>query len=112
MTSLSPTYGSARPSMSRGVSRRTVLKGGALAAAAIALPAAFWMRKAWAAPIQSGDRVPFLIIGTGYGGAVAALRLTQAGHHVHMLEMGKAWDTVATGPAQSEHDHPTEPDAS
>ncbi|HVK26582.1 MAG TPA: GMC oxidoreductase [Actinokineospora sp.] len=37
-----------------------------------------------------------LVIGTGYGGAVAALRLAQAGVDVHMLEMGMSWD--AAGP--------------
>ncbi|RDV48663.1 GMC family oxidoreductase [Streptomyces sp. IB2014 011-12] len=34
-----------------------------------------------------------LVIGTGYGGSVAALRLAQAGTDVHMVEMGMAWDT-------------------
>ncbi|WP_225994186.1 GMC oxidoreductase [Actinomadura rudentiformis] len=33
------------------------------------------------------------MIGTGYGGSVAALRLAQAGVDVHMIEMGMAWDT-------------------
>ncbi|MBB3729293.1 GMC oxidoreductase [Nonomuraea dietziae] len=46
-----------------------------------------------AAPIASGARVPALVIGTGYGGSVAALRLAQAGVDVHMIEMGMAWDT-------------------
>src|SRR5262245_26757798 len=78
---------------SRGISRRALLKGGAVAAAALALPTAFWTRKAHAAPLNSGDHLPILIIGSGYGGAVAALRLTQAGHHVHIVEMGRAWDT-------------------
>ncbi|MBW5424607.1 GMC family oxidoreductase [Streptomyces sp. BG9H] len=40
-----------------------------------------------------GARVPALVIGTGYGGAVAALRLAEAGVDVHMAEMGMAWDT-------------------
>jgi cholesterol oxidase len=48
------------------------------------------------APIQSGAHVPVLIVGTGYGGSVAALRLTQAGVDVHMVEMGMAWDTPGT----------------
>ncbi|MFA1540619.1 GMC oxidoreductase [Actinomadura monticuli] len=46
-----------------------------------------------AGPIGNGAHVPVLIIGTGYGGSVAALRLAQAGVDVHMVEMGKSWDT-------------------
>ena len=38
------------------------------------------------------ENVENLIIGTGYGGAVAALRLTEAGHKVMMLEMGLDWE--------------------
>jgi cholesterol oxidase len=46
-----------------------------------------------AATIPSGARVPALVVGTGYGGSVAALRLARAGVEVHMVEMGMAWDT-------------------
>ncbi|MGP4023911.1 GMC oxidoreductase [Actinomadura sp. 3N407] len=46
-----------------------------------------------AGPIGNGAHVPALIVGTGYGGSVAALRLAQAGVPVHMIEMGMAWDT-------------------
>ncbi|GGO45551.1 cholesterol oxidase [Streptomyces lasiicapitis] len=42
---------------------------------------------------MDGARVPVLVIGTGYGGSVAALRLAEAGVDVHMIEMGMAWDT-------------------
>ena len=49
--------------------------------------------KAATGPIQSGAHVPVLVIGTGYGGCVAALRLAQAGVDVQMVEMGMAWDT-------------------
>ncbi|MFF5446236.1 GMC oxidoreductase [Streptomyces sp. NPDC012888] len=43
--------------------------------------------------LDSGARLPVLIVGTGYGGSVTALRLAQAGVDVHMAEMGMAWDT-------------------
>lgn len=36
-----------------------------------------------------------LIVGSGYGAAVTALRLTQAGIAVTMLEAGRLWDTPA-----------------
>src|SRR5689334_13914962 len=48
---------------------------------------------AGAGPVDNGAHVPALVIGTGYGGSVAALRLAQAGVDVHMIEMGMAWDT-------------------
>jgi cholesterol oxidase len=70
-----------------------VLKGGAALAAAVVLPTALAMRRAMAAALASGDRVPVLIIGSGYGGAVAALRLTQAGINTNIVEMGMAWNT-------------------
>ncbi|MFD3696202.1 GMC oxidoreductase [Streptomyces sp. NPDC058646] len=48
---------------------------------------------ATSAAIGDGARLPVLVIGTGYGGSVAALRMAQAGIDVHMVEMGMAWDT-------------------
>ncbi|MFG3041015.1 GMC oxidoreductase [Streptomyces sp. NPDC048330] len=44
-------------------------------------------------PIPDGSHVRALVIGSGYGGSVAALRLARAGVDVHMIEMGMAWDT-------------------
>ncbi|MER6004343.1 GMC oxidoreductase [Nonomuraea angiospora] len=72
------------------ISRRGFLigTGSLLGAAALSHPAA-----AAAGPIADGAHVPVLVIGTGYGGSVAALRLAQAGVNVHMIEMGMAWDT-------------------
>lgn len=71
-------------------SRRGVLVGAGLAGAV----AATTPRSVAASPaglIADGARVRVLVIGSGYGGAVAALRLTQAGIPVHMVEMGREW---------------------
>ncbi|MCI9889532.1 RICIN domain-containing protein [Micrococcales bacterium 31B] len=47
----------------------------------------------YAAPVTDNGRVlPALVIGSGYGGAVSALRLTQAGIETTVVEMGKLWD--------------------
>lgn len=82
---------------SEGISRRGFIAGtgSILGVAALATPAAAAQLKAAraAAPIADGARVPALVVGTGYGGSVAALRLAQAGVDVHMIEMGMAWDT-------------------
>jgi len=48
------------------------------------------------APLPAGSRVPALVIGSGYGGSVAALRLAEAGVDVHLVEMGMAWDAPGT----------------
>lgn len=39
------------------------------------------------------ERVPALVVGTGYGGAVTALRLAERGIPVTMLEKGRLWNT-------------------
>lgn len=82
------------PRTATALSRRNFLAATGLANGAAALSSS-WTTAA-AAPrraLGNGDRVPVLIIGSGYGGAVAALRLTQAGIDTHMVEMGKAWTT-------------------
>ncbi|MEU9311988.1 GMC oxidoreductase [Streptomyces sp. NPDC048256] len=85
----------------RGVSRRRFISGtgsllGSAALAGHVVPAhaaTATAAAAAAAVIEPGAHVPVLVIGTGYGGSVAALRLAQAGVDVHMIEMGMAWDT-------------------
>lgn len=42
-------------------------------------------------PVETTDEVPALIIGSGFGGAVAALRLGQAGIQTMLLEQGRRW---------------------
>ncbi|MGR4878491.1 GMC oxidoreductase [Streptomyces sp. LARHCF249] len=77
----------------RGFLARTGSILGAVALSAQVTSAHAAQAAATAAAIDDGARVPVLVIGTGYGGSVAALRLAQAGVDVHMVEMGMAWDT-------------------
>ena len=42
-------------------------------------------------PIETEDDVPALIIGSGFGGAVTALRLGEVGIRTMILEQGKRW---------------------
>jgi cholesterol oxidase len=79
-----------------GLSRRGLLKGGAVTVASLAASSTLGVARASAAALSSGDRVPVLIIGSGYGGAVTALRLTQAGIDTHLVEMGMNWNTPGT----------------
>lgn len=77
-----------------GVSRRGFLVGtGSILGLGLMSRTGASAAPAAAGPIGDGARVPALVIGTGYGGSVAALRLAQAGVDVHMVEMGMAWDT-------------------
>lgn len=83
---------SLRARRSSGVSRRGFIAG---TSSILGLGLLSHTGRAAAATTSIGDgaRVPALIIGSGYGGSVAALRLAQAGVDVHMIEMGKSWDT-------------------
>ncbi|MFJ2829464.1 GMC oxidoreductase [Streptomyces sp. NPDC087263] len=84
----------------RGVSRRRFITGTGSILGAVTLSAhvasAQTQAVTAAGPITPGAHVAALVIGTGYGGSVAALRLAQAGVDVHMIEMGMAWDTPGT----------------
>ncbi|MBX6767946.1 MAG: GMC family oxidoreductase, partial [Actinomadura rubrobrunea] len=46
-----------------------------------------------------------LIIGSGFGGSVAALRLTEKGYRVGVIEAGRRFDTGADGPPTADR-HP------
>ncbi|MFF3618698.1 GMC oxidoreductase [Streptomyces sp. NPDC002467] len=80
----------------RGFIARTSSILGAVTLAGHITPAAAQAQDqaaAAAGPIASGAHVPALVIGTGYGGSVAALRLAEAGVDVQMIEMGMDWVT-------------------
>ncbi|WP_020108931.1 GMC oxidoreductase [Nocardia sp. 348MFTsu5.1] len=70
-------------------SRRTVLKVAA-AGAAVAAAAAVSSRAAGGAT-AGGSAPTAVVIGSGFGGAVAALRLGQAGISTTVLERGRRW---------------------
>ncbi|MEV6906169.1 GMC oxidoreductase [Amycolatopsis sp. NPDC051071] len=46
--------------------------------------------------IADAAQIPALVIGSGYGGCVAALRLAEAGVDVQLVELGMSWDTPGT----------------
>ena len=68
------------------VSRRQFLRGGILAAAGASVAGSG--ARAWA---RGSDFVPAVVIGSGFGGAVAALRLGHAGIDTVVLERGRRW---------------------
>ncbi|MDY6810616.1 MAG: NAD(P)-binding protein, partial [Actinomycetota bacterium] len=78
------------------ISRRDLLRGAALAGAVGVLGATVHAGAA-AAPGQTA-----VVVGSGFGGAVAALRLGQAGYRTIVFERGRRWpirsdgDTFAT----------------
>ncbi|MEU6840303.1 GMC oxidoreductase [Streptomyces sp. NPDC046716] len=84
-----------RPEVVRnGLSRRGFLAGtGSLIGAVTLTGHAAAAQPRTTAAVADGAHLPALVIGTGYGGSVAALRLAEAGVDVQMVEMGMAWDT-------------------
>lgn len=95
MNQPSPTDASAREVVAqRRPSGATPSRRAVLGTAAWSAPLAIAASSAPALASSSTrltDRIA--IIGSGYGGAVAALRLGQAGKSVDLIEMGKDWTT-------------------
>ena len=84
------------------LSRRQLIQGGVLVAGVGLVGSS---RRAWAQLSDGGpasESVPAVVIGSGFGGAVAALRLGRAGIDTVVLERGRRWpirpdgDTFAT----------------
>ena len=84
------------------ISRRTFLGAAGAGAATVAVG----MRARAAVPLTREEH-RVVIIGSGFGGGVAALRLAQAGVDVTVLERGKWWTTgpgIDTFPSASNID--------
>lgn len=79
--------------MQRQLTRRQILGMAALQTAAALGFSRIGLRSAHAAEPDAAESAPAIVIGSGYGGAVAALRLGQAGIRTLVLEMGRLWNT-------------------
>ncbi|MEU8710662.1 GMC oxidoreductase [Streptomyces sp. NPDC048663] len=83
--------------MQRQLTRRHILGMIALQTAAAAGLTRVQLRSAQAAEeAPAVDNAPAIVVGSGYGGAVAALRLGQAGVRTLMIEMGQLWNTAGS----------------
>ncbi|WP_461059458.1 GMC oxidoreductase [Streptomyces pseudoechinosporeus] len=79
--------------MQHQLTRRQILGMVALQTAAASGLTRIGLQSASAAEPAAVDNAPAIVIGSGYGGAVAALRLGQAGIRTIVLEMGRLWNT-------------------
>jgi cholesterol oxidase len=75
------------------LTRRQILGMVALQTAAAAGLTRIGLQSAQAVEPAAVETAPAIVVGSGYGGAVAALRLGQAGITTLVLEMGKLWNT-------------------
>ncbi|MGW7403576.1 GMC oxidoreductase [Streptomyces sp. NPDC054833] len=82
--------------MQRQLTRRQVLGMVALQTAATAGLTRIGLQSAHAAEPAAAESSPAIVVGSGYGGAVAALRLGQAGIRTLVIEMGRLWNTAGS----------------
>ncbi|MHB9862425.1 GMC oxidoreductase [Streptomyces sp. YIM S03343] len=80
----------------RQLTRRRLLGIAAMQAAATLGITRITLQAAQGAEPTAVDTAPAIVIGSGYGGAVSALRLGQAGVRTLVLEMGQLWNTPAS----------------
>ena len=74
--------------MKKSISRRKFLGLSVMAGVAASVPMTSCKKEA--IPANEND-IDVIVIGSGFGGSVAALRLTQAGKKTLMFEMGKQY---------------------
>jgi cholesterol oxidase len=82
--------------MQRQLTRRQILGMVALQTAATAGLTRIGLQSAHAAEPAAAESAPAIVVGSGYGGAVAALRLGQAGIRTLVIEMGRLWNTAGS----------------
>ena len=80
--------------MQRQLTRRHILGMAALQTAAALGFTRVGLQSARAAEPAAVESAPAIVVGSGYGAAVAALRLGQAGIRTLVLEMGRLWNTA------------------
>src|ERR1700710_2677381 len=79
--------------MTKTLNRRQFIKGSLATAAVLGIPAV----RANPVYVQRERSVEAVVIGSGFGGAVAALRLGESGIDTLVLERGRRWPITPTG---------------